>query len=191
MKTNRLVWALGWVTMGSLAALQGCGGDDDDGGTGGTSSGGSAGKGGSSGSAGKGGASGSAGKGGASGSAGKGGTSGSTTGGTSGAGGEPGGAGGEGGAGVDPLRYPACQGYCQVYQDAGCFDAAADTYDNEPNCRDTCMEADWPIGTVGAMSGDSIACRTTHSGLALASATMPNETHCGHASENPPSACVD
>jgi hypothetical protein len=190
MKTNRLIWALGWATMGSLAALQGCGGDDDDAGTGGKGgTSGSAGKGGTSGSAGKGGTSGSAGKGGTSGSAGKGGTSGTS--GTSGAGGAPGGEGGEGGAGSDMLRLAACTAYCQAYNDAQCFDADADTYGDEAGCRDVCVAADWPIGTPGAMSGDTIACRTTHSGLAFASVTKPDETHCGHASENPPAACVD
>jgi len=190
MKTNRLIWALGWVTMGSLAALQGCGGDDDDGGTGGKgNTGGGKATGGSGGKA-TGGSSGSGGKA-TGGSAGKG-TTGGTSG-TSGAGGEPGGsgAGGEGGAGADPLRLPACTVYCQGYVDAACQTSDADTYGDEPTCRDVCMAADWPIGTPGATSGDTIACRTTHTGLAFAATVKRDETHCGHASENPPSTCVD
>ncbi len=187
MKTNRLFWTLGWVTMGSLAALQGCGGDDDEGaatgGSAGEDSGGTAGTG-TGGTAGK--ATG--------GTAGKatGGTAGTTTGGTAGTAGtapEGGmggdGVGGEGGGGsVD--RLALCTEYCQAYSDKACFDAALDTYDDEPTCRDTCVSSDWEIGADGAASGDSINCRLTHTGLASAPSPGPDMLHCGHASETPP-----
>jgi hypothetical protein len=188
MKTSRLIWTLGWITMGSLASLQGCGGDDDDGGDDGSSKGGEAGE--SSGGSSTGGRGGTS-TGGSS-------TGGSSTGGSStgGAGGAPGGmggepsVGGEGGGGTTEDRATLCSSYCQAYYDKGCFAAAMDTYGDEQTCRDTCNSADWPDGTPGEASGNTLACRITHVGLA--SATMrPDMLHCGHASEDPPNTCVD
>jgi hypothetical protein len=187
---SRLFWALGWATMGSLAALQGCGGDDDDGGDGG--GGGSAGKatGGSSGKA----TGGTAGKG-TGGSAGKatGGTAGKATGGaagtaTGGSGGEMGGAGGEGGS-VSEDRAAVCEEYCDAYYEIGCNTATtANTYTDEPNCRNVCNAADWPLGERGDAAGDTLHCRVSHVGLASMGNTA---VHCGHASENSTGVCVD
>jgi hypothetical protein len=197
MKTNSLFWAMSWVAAGSLAIVQGCGGDDDDSGgnTGGSSgSGGSSGKGGSSGSSGSAGKGGSSGSSGASGTGGKGGTAGqggTTTGGTSGAGGAPGGAGGEGGGSApDETRVMVCGLYCASYYAAMCDDFDTDSYDNEADCNSTCVGSDWELGNPGG-AGDTISCRRDHAGLAQAATTPADrELHCGHASAESTGVCV-
>jgi hypothetical protein len=44
-------------------------------------------------------------------------------------------------------------------------------------CLSTCNGASWSIGTAGATSGNSIACRTYHAGAAAGDPA----THCPHA----------
>jgi hypothetical protein len=184
MKTNRLIWALGWATMGSLAALQGCGGDDDDGGTGGKAgSSGSAGKGGSSGKGGTAGQGGSSGKGGSSGQGGSG--QGGSSGATSGAGGAPGGAGGEGG-GASGDRVEACADYCEAYF-ATCESYTTNRYDDEADCNVVCADAPWELGDPGDGAGDTVHCRLTHAGYA---ADMDPELHCDHSSYEPSAVCI-
>ena len=193
MKTNRLIWTLGWITMGSLAALQGCGGDDDDGGdssggkggeageeTGGTSSGGTS-------------------------TGGRGGTTtgGTTSGGTSsggtstgGMGGAEGGVGGEdtgGGAGGSGPgdRQAACDEYCQVYYEAGCEAFDGGYYGTEMGCANLCAMTIWELGEDGDAAGNSVHCRLTHANNALNAATAElTETHCGHARAEPTGVCV-
>lgn len=180
--------------MSSLAALQGCGDDEEDTGGKGGSSGnaGEAGDGGTSGSAGS---SGSSGRGGSSGSGGQGGTagaSGGTGGSVSGAGGAPGGAGGAGGeGGATQTRAEVCTDYCQAWVDKDCDRSAANTYTDEPDCRDVCNAADWELGEPGDATGNSVHCRLWHTGLAAAPNPDPDETHCGHASENSTGQCVN
>lgn len=197
MKTNSLFWALTWAAVGSLAVMQGCGGDDDDdGGDGGDDKGGSSGSGGttggSSGSGGKGGTSGS------SGSAGKGGTAGTTS--TGGSGGAPGGEGGGGGvpggggeAGGGPqTRGEVCVDYCTAYFTNGCGSTTtnpANSYADQPTCEFVCANTlAWDVGSTGEV-GNTIWCRLDHANNAAAAA---NRTlHCGHASENSTGVCVD
>jgi hypothetical protein len=185
MKTNSLFWALSWVAVGSFAAMQGCGGDDDDGGDG--SSGG---KGGSAGSA-------TGGKGGSAGSAtgGKGGSAGSATGGKGGTAGAPGGAGGEGGnsvggegGGSGESRAEVCADYCQLYFDTGCSAFDGGFYGTVAGCQTLCETSVWELGEPGAAAGNSVHCRLTHAGLAAA-ATDPM-THCGHARADSTGICV-
>jgi hypothetical protein len=181
--------------MGSLAALQGCGGDDDDGGgdgstggeagdgSGGTSTGGRAGS--STGGTSTGGRAGSS-------------TGGSSTGGSStgGAGGAPGGMGGEdtgGGAGgaSGGDREAACTDYCNVYYQAGCDAFDGGYYGTEENCVTTCTGAIWETGEPGAGSGNSVHCRLTHAGYADdAASAEETQTHCGHARATPMGVCV-
>lgn len=181
MKANRLIWALGWVTMGSLAALQGCGGDDDDGGDDGSSKGGEAGEdtGGTS--------SGGSATGGRGGSTGGSTTGGSSTGGsaTGGAGGAPGGmggdeGGGEGGGGSgDAERVFACTSYCDAYFLNMCQTFDSNTYDDRDACQSTCEGSSWEIGVAGP--GDTINCRL---GNALLAVGAEQETRCEYASED-------
>jgi hypothetical protein len=177
--------------MGSLAALQGCGGDDDDnggdgskGGEAGDGSGGTAtgGRGGSS----TGGTS-TGGRGGSS-------TGGSSTGGSStgGAGGAPGGMGGEdtgGGAGgaSGGDREAACTEYCELYYEVGCEMFDANYYVNVAGCQGNCNVAIWELGEPGDMAGNSVHCRLTHAGLASEGMT---QVHCGHAAANSTGQCV-
>jgi hypothetical protein len=184
--------------MGSLAALQGCGGDDDDGGDG-SSTGGEAGDG--SGGTATGGRAGSS-----TGGTSTGGRAGSSTGGTAtggragsstgGAGGAPGGMGGEdtgGGAGgaSGGDREAACTDYCDVYYQAGCDAFDGGYYGTEENCVTTCTGAIWDTGEPGAGSGNSVHCRLTHAGYANdAASAEETETHCGHARATPMGVCV-
>ncbi len=198
MKTHRLIWTLGWITMSSLAALQGCGDDEEDNGDGGGAKGGGAGEAGDGGTAGTtGGSGGSGARGGSGGSSGATGGSGGATGGTgavSGAGGAPGGAGGEGGNGeggagnTDPQRMSACAQYCASYFTHGCDAFDTDTYNTVMACQSTCQDSDWGIGQPGVV-GDTIFCRLSHADLATGSAADV-EMHCGHASENPTGVCL-
>jgi hypothetical protein len=193
MKTNSLFWALTWAAAGSLAIMQGCGGDDDDdGGDGGDDKGGSSGSGGttggSSGSSGKGGTSG------ASGSAGKGGTSGSTS--TGGSGGAPGGEGGGGGVpggggegGAGATRAAVCADYCSAYYDAGCEAFDGGFYGTEAGCASLCEMAVWALGEPGDAMGNSVQCRLSHAEFAAA-ASDP-EMHCGHAAADSTGNCVN
>jgi hypothetical protein len=184
--------------MSSLAALQGCGDDEED-----TGGGGKGGTSGAAGEAGDGGTAGSTtgGRGGSAGSGATGGTGGATggsgpTGGTSGAAGAPGGAGGAGGEGGGPPedRMSVCSEYCQLYQDKDCELSDANTYEGanpEQTCRDTCNAADWELGERGAASGNTVHCRLTHAGLAAAPSPGPDQLHCDHASAEPSEVCVD
>lgn len=187
MKTNKLIWTLGWITMGSLAALQGCGGDDDDGGDG-SSSGGEAGDGtGGNVTGGRGGSTG------GSPTGGRGGSTGGTT--QGGAGGAPGGMGGEPGVGGEgggttETRAAVCTEYCTLYEMKNCDEAAANTYGSQQDCIDTCGAADWEIGDRMDGSGNTVHCRLTHAGLADGD-NAPDELHCGHASAEPTGVCVD
>lgn len=193
MTTQRLIWTLGWITMSSLAALQGCGDDEDDGGGGG-GKGGTSGAAGEAGDGGTSGAAGSGARGGTGGSGATGGTGGATggTGAVSGAGGAPGGAGGEGGqgeggGGTDEQRASVCMTYCASYFSHGCdsFDDT-NTYDDAADCQSTCEDSSWDIG-VPAVAGPTIWCRAGHADLAVGA---DQELHCGHASEEPTGVCI-
>ena len=76
-----------------------------------------------------------------------------------------------------------CEAYCALYE-SGCADFAE--YDNTQACLDQCSQ--WPLGTEGAVDGDSLGCRLYHVGVA--NQADPN-THCPHASPNGGGVCVD
>ena len=182
MKTNSLFWAMSWVAVGSFAIMQGCGGDDDDGGDGSSTGG----KGGSSGS----GTGGSA-------TGGKGGTNtgGSATGGsaTGGAGGAPGGAGGEssgGEGGGGQTRGEVCVDYCEAYFTNGCNSSTtnpANSYTDQTTCEFVCANSAWELGSPGEV-GNTVWCRLDHANNAAAAAMRT--LHCGHASENSTGVCL-
>jgi hypothetical protein len=187
MKTNSLFWALCWVAVGSVATMQGCGGDDDDDGDDdGSMTGGSSGSntGGSS-------------TGGRAGSS-TGGRAGSSTGGstTGGGGGAPGGMGGEGGNAVGGEgggsgggdRASACTDYCSTYFDTGCPMYDGGFYGTQAGCQTLCETSVWALGEPGDMAGNSVHCRLSHAELAAA-ASDPT-THCGHAKADPTGICV-
>jgi hypothetical protein len=118
---------------------------------------------------------GAAGRGGGTGNAGAGGTSGKgATGGGSPA------EGGEGGADLGTQLERACGDYCMVYFDA-CDGAPGNTYDDEDDCRLTCITSGWPLG-VGEQS-NSISCRFFHATLALTTGDL--DPHCFHSAEVP------
>jgi hypothetical protein len=181
--------------MSSLAALQGCGDDEEDntsGGKGGTSgAAGEAGDGGTSGTP-TGGRGGSAGSGGTTGGTGGSGPTGGTAGTMGGAGGEPGGgAGGEGGNGeggggtVDQARIDACGQYCTSYFSHMCETFDTNSYDDAADCQGTCEGSSWGIGAPG-VAGTTIWCRISHADMASGA---DQELHCGHASENSTGVC--
>jgi len=94
-----------------------------------------------------------------------------------GRGGSPGSAGDE----VDGRsREEACLNYCQVYFSA-CRDFETNTYDDERDCDNTCLSADWPFGT-DRNQGNSVQCRETHAQLAVDQGSVP---HCFHSAEFP------
>ena len=188
--TTKLLWAIGSISVLSLASLQGCGddaddGDDTTGGTAGTA--GTAGKGGSSGKGGSGGTNGGAGETGGGGEPSGGGGEPAAAG-TTGGGGEPaaGGMPGAGGGGGDE-RQTACADYCNVYFDA-CENDTNNDYQNEGACVTTCVESDWALE--GA-AGDTIECRTIHANNASNPGNTEQETeqHCGHAAADPTAVC--
>lgn len=196
MKTTGLYWTFGWITMVSLAAMQGCGDDDGDDGGGATGgSGGEAGEdtGGSSGSSGRGGSSSggtSSGGGGGRGGTSSGGTAGSMPGGMGGEGGEA--VGGEGGGGDGSGdREAACADYCQTYFDTGCEAFDGNYYGNESQCATICSTSNWTLGEEGDAAGNSVHCRLTHAGFAADATGAQIETHCGHASANSTGQCVN
>jgi hypothetical protein len=94
---------------------------------------------------------------------------------------------------TDPMTDPTtetdtggdltCEAYCGIYATA-CKDFSE--YDNEQACLDQCSQ--WPIGTAGAVDGDSLGCRTYH--VTVASQTDPN-VHCPHAGPSGDNTCVD
>lgn len=152
----------------ALFAVGGCGSDDEEsggtGGSGGGSGGSTGGSGGSTG--GSGGATG-----GTAGTA-TGGTAGTATGGTAGSstGGTAGAAGGGGGL--------TCAAFCAAVA-AACTGANVQ-YASENECMTAC--AGWPVGTEGATSGDTLACRMYHAGVAATDPQPDNaNTHCPHA----------
>jgi hypothetical protein len=60
-------------------------------------------------------------------------------------------------------------------------------YTNEQNCNNVCeLYAKWPKGAVGSQSGNSVACRTYHSGLA---GLADPGTHCRHAGPSGGDTC--
>jgi len=76
-----------------------------------------------------------------------------------------------------------CADYCAIFLDA-CQDFAV--YANEAACLDQC--AQWPLGELGAVDGDSLGCRLYH--VTVASMVDPI-VHCPHASPNGDLTCVD
>jgi hypothetical protein len=158
--------------MVSLAALSGCGSDDeeqtgtgDSGGSSGGSTGGSAGS-----------ATGGSATGGSA-------TGGSATGGSAGSAPQ----GGTGGSGGDGDRVETCRVYCVVYYDKDCGFSSANTYTNQADCRDVCVSSDWELGSPNDETGDSIQCRLTYAVAAqttLSEDPEPDEANCGNASES-------
>ncbi|HEX9621215.1 MAG TPA: hypothetical protein VF989_13820 [Polyangiaceae bacterium] len=218
MKNRSLFWLVGLTTACTLSTLGACGGDDATpvGGAGNAGEGGEGGSGTSGTASGSGGTVSSGGV--ASGDGGTsssdGGTSSSGDGGMSnaaggsdgdggasdGAGGDgaagmpPTGDGGDGGGGGDTERVAICSSYCTHFLEI-CGAADANTYENLDDCNGVCLEASWAIGLTDAGTGNSINCRISHTNLASGfdpgSQAESWNTHCGHASENPPNTCVD
>jgi len=76
-----------------------------------------------------------------------------------------------------------CDDYCTIFL-AACADFPV--YDNQAACVEQCNQ--WPEGEMGAVDGDSLACRYYH--VTVASMTDPM-IHCPHASPNGDLTCVD
>lgn len=86
------------------------------------------------------------------------------------------------GTGVDALGSTAdCTAYCNTIQ-AACTGANAQ-YTSTATCVASCMH--FPAGTMGATSGNSLACRAAHAQLAQGD---PN-THCVHAGPSGGGVC--
>lgn len=101
--------------------------------------------------------------------------SGGTGGGDGGSGGSPtAGGGDEGGSGAGTPGN-TCESYCTTIM-GGCTDALAQ-YADQASCEREC--AAFTQGDVGAMSGNSLECRSYHAGVA-AGGTDP-DIHCVHA----------
>jgi hypothetical protein len=67
-----------------------------------------------------------------------------------------------------------CSGYCMATLAACSGDNAQ--YLDMADCMATCTDAAWPAGTEGATSGNTIACRIYHAGVAVGTPTV----HCPH-----------
>ncbi len=103
-----------------------------------------------------------------------------------GAGGDGSGGAGTGGAGTGGTTGSAlCEDYCNAWFQKACDDAGGEAYSEQSTCMTAC--ASMTEGTPGASSGDTIACRITHLGLAA----QMDAAHCGHAQENSTGNCVD
>jgi hypothetical protein len=72
-------------------------------------------------------------------------------------------------------RSAACAAYCTAVM--GACTAANAQYPSEAMCLTACSTMTWELGTAGATSGNSIACRTYHAGAARTNAAV----HCPHA----------
>lgn len=81
------------------------------------------------------------------------------------------------------LEDPTCEAYCDLYLDA-CQDYSE--YANEQHCLDHC--AQWPVGMVEDVGGDSLGCRTYHVTVA---ASTDAALHCPHAGPSGMHTCVD
>ena len=88
---------------------------------------------------------------------------------------EPGSTGEETGAAVD------CNAYCDLVMENCSGDFSQ--YGTPATCVTSC--AAFPAGSPGDMSGNSLACRYYHAGLAL----KLNDVHCGHAGPGGDTAC--
>ena len=77
----------------------------------------------------------------------------------------------------------SCSNYCAIYMDA-CQDYSE--FANPQHCLDHC--AQWPVGTVEDVAGDSLGCRTYH--VTVASSTDPN-LHCPHSGPSGELTCID
>jgi hypothetical protein len=77
-----------------------------------------------------------------------------------------------------------CAGYCGATLAACTGDLAQ--YSSMAECMAICTDAAWPAGTPGATSGNTIACRIYHAGVA---ASMPM-VHCAHTGATGGGVCV-
>lgn len=97
----------------------------------------------------------------------------------------------DGGMGTDagdvdsgPIATPTdCDRYCDVVT-ASCSGANAQ-FPSRADCVSYCNEAGWPLGTEGAMSGNSIECRIYHAGVAAGDPA----THCPHSGATGDGVC--
>ncbi|MBW2464397.1 MAG: DUF4331 family protein [Deltaproteobacteria bacterium] len=76
-----------------------------------------------------------------------------------------------------------CTRYCDALE-VNC--SANSPYNDRAECESYCAGADWPVGTPGDMSGNTIECRIYHSGDP---ASMDPTTHCEHAGPSGASVC--
>lgn len=86
-----------------------------------------------------------------------------------------------GGGDVDGGGTPDCATYCASIE-ASCT-GANDQFSSLENCMDTC--AAFPVGTSADVSGNTLGCRTYHSGAAVGDPA----THCPHAGPFGDGAC--
>lgn len=87
-------------------------------------------------------------------------------------------------AAVDASGNPTaldCPSYCATMATA--CTGAVEQYLNMQNCLDTCST--WTVGTMGAMTGNTLACRVAHADLAKTSPAV----HCEHAGPAGAGAC--
>ena len=99
--------------------------------------------------------------------------SGGSTGGT--AGNATGGTAGSGGSGGATL--PTCDAFCMDNVQTCTGSNAA--YMSQADCNNAC--SNWPRGTVGQSSGNTLGCRVHHLGVAKSTTMMlAKETHCPH-----------
>lgn len=78
-----------------------------------------------------------------------------------------------------------CAGYCAIAM-ASCTDANAQ-YDAMADCLAYCADSGWPAGTEGATSGNTIACRIYHAGVAAGAGMAAS--HCPHVGPSGGAVC--
>jgi len=82
----------------------------------------------------------------------------------------------------EPPAELECEAYCELYE-GSCQDFSE--YANTQHCLDNC--AQWPVGAIEDIEGDSLGCRTYH--VTVAGTTDP-ELHCPHAGPSGMQVCV-
>ena len=92
------------------------------------------------------------------------------------------GGGGDAGQDAGPAE-PTCDEYCDAVL-AACTGANAQ-YQEASQCLGNCALISWELGTPGDTDGNTVACRTTHAGLAAADPA----THCAHAGTSGGDVC--
>jgi len=82
----------------------------------------------------------------------------------------------------------ACDAYCNTWI-GGCNATYTSKYSSWADCTSKC--ATWSAGTAGAASGNTLACRQYHAGVALLASGTTRNDHCGHSYATSTGNCVD